>query len=193
MFELKLKRWSFVALMALLVLALLAAIVWAATSLTSTVSVKATSRMVNSLDLSSAVDLATLDASLNFTSGTGNNQTSVIYHDTRTLADGATENLDLAGVLTNPFGSTVTFTKVKVIVFKNMSATQTFSLGGAASAQFVNWVGDATDIINVPPGGCFVISAPLAGFAVTATSADLLKVANSAGAEADYKIMILGN
>lgn len=188
-----LKKRRFLLPLALLLVASLAVYAYASTTLSAKLTIQANSRFVEALDLSNPTDVLALDLSQSFTAGAGNKQVTKLFHDTRTLADGATENLDLAGVLVDPYGSTITFTAVKAIVFKNKSTTQTFSVGGAATAQFINWVADASDIVKVPPEGVFVLTAPNAGFAVTATTGDLFKVANSAGAAADYQVWIIGN
>ncbi len=131
-----------------------------------------------------------------FTNGTGANQANMVYGGTRTLAASATESLDLAGGLSNAFGNTITFTSIKTIVIVAAAANVNDVLvGGAASNAFINWVANATDIVVVKPGGMFCITAPTAaGFAVTADTGDLLKVANSAGTTGvTYDIVLIGN
>ncbi len=151
--------------------------------------------------LTSALDLVTSSAPLSFSkthdlaNGTGANQADKIFSDTRQLAASATENLDLAGVLTDAFGATLTFTKIKALMVAAKSTnTNDVLVGGAASNQFLSWVGDASDVVKVKPGGMFLITAPDAnGLAVTATSGDLLKIANSAGSTVvDYDIIVIG-
>lgn len=130
-----------------------------------------------------------------FANGTGAEQINQVFADTRTLAASTSESLDLAGGLTNALGATVTFTKVKAIaVIADSGNGDNIEVGGAATNAVINWVGDATDVINVPAGGIFLITAPgLAGFAVTAGTGDLLKINNAdAGASGTYTIIILG-
>lgn len=131
---------------------------------------------------------------IEFTTGAGANGANEFFSDTRTLADSASESLDLAGSLTNGLGVTVALARVKFIYIKNKSTTQVLSVGGAASNQFINWVGDATDIVKLRPGGFLLLVAPDAtGYAVTAGTGDLLKIANgAAGASTDYDIVIGG-
>jgi hypothetical protein len=161
-------------------------------SLTAKIAAVAQALYTKALDLSTPTDAVTLNPSIDLPSGTGSGQADLIFHDKRTLGDGANENLDLAGSLVDSFGATLAFVKVKFILFYNLSATQTLTIGGAASNQFINWVGSASDKINIPPGGFFALAAPLAGFAVTAGTGDLLKVANSAGAACDYDVLLIG-
>lgn len=149
----------------------------------------------------SALDLTTVSAPVNkalnkvLSSGTGANQADKIFHDQRTLAASATENLDLAGVLTDAFGATITFARIKLILITAAAAnTNNVIVGGHGSAAFVNWVSDATDKIIVRPGGAFLLVATDAtAYAVTATTGDMLTVANSAGSTGvTYDVILAG-
>lgn len=127
--------------------------------------------------------------------GTGANQANQMFTDTRTLAASATENLDLAGGIVNALGATVTFTAIKLIRIRAAAAnTNNVVIGGAASNPFVGPFVDATDKISIPPGGVFEILNPsAAGWAVTASTGDLLLVTNSSsGTPVSYTIEIVG-
>lgn len=163
-----------------------------ADTLTATVSAAIQATFVKAGDLSNAKDVLTKSIQKEFTSGTGNNQANLEFQDQRTLGDGANESLDLAGSLTDPFGATLTFVKVKALLIENLSTTQTLTVGAGGVNSFINWVGDASDTIKIPPGGFHVQCAPLAGFTVTADTGDLLKVTNSAGASCTYNVIIIG-
>jgi hypothetical protein len=148
-----------------------------------------------------ARDLTTVRVPLNYgktnrlASGTGANQADLMFSDTRTLAASGSESLDLAGVLTDALGATLTFARVKAIVIAASAGnTNDVVIGGAASNAFVNWVADATDKIKVKPGGMFVLVAPGAvGYPVTASTGDLLQVANSSsGTSVTYDVVIIG-
>jgi hypothetical protein len=142
-------------------------------------------------DLSSARDLLNMALSQAFTDGTGNNQCDKIFHDERTLPGGFTEDLDLSGVLLGKLSTTpIAFAKVKLILVVNKSATLTVSVGGATT-QFVNWVGASGDIVKIAPSGFMFLVAPLAGYAVTNSSADLLTISSSGAAV--YDIVIAGS
>lgn len=151
--------------------------------------------------LEETVDIGTVKHSITFgpqntlTDGTGADQAKQIFTDQRTLAASASENLDMAGVLANAFGTTLTFTKIRAIIIRAASTnTNNVLVGGHATAALVGWVSDATDVVVVRPGGIFVITAPDAtGIAVTATTADMLKIANSSsGSSVVYDIVIIG-
>lgn len=152
-------------------------------------------------DYTSPLDLVTSDSHLAYTrqialaSGTGANQADKVWSDNRTLAASASEDIDLAGSLTDAFGATLTFARIKGMLVSASSAnTNDVVIGGAASNGFINWVGDATDKIVVKPGGLFVLFAPAAtAYAVTASTGDLLHVANSSsGSSVTYDIVLVG-
>lgn len=153
---------------------------------------------VKDLDIKDVRDDFTDVWELKLASGTGDGNCDLYFRDTRTLTTGADESLDLAGSLTDPFGSTITFAKIKFLAVKNNSTTQTISVGGAAANQFAGMFGDTTDILDILPntadedGGWAVIICDPAGVAVTGGTGDLLKIANSAGATATYDIIIVG-
>lgn len=146
-------------------------------------------------DLSTPTDEWERTVQLDFTDGAGANQANRIFHDERTISASSNEDLDLAGSLTDKFGATITFARIKAIVVEASSANaNNVHVGGAASNQFVNWVANSSDIIVVKPGGFFVLATPDAtGYAVTAGTGDLLRIANSgAGTSVVYRIWLIG-
>lgn len=128
------------------------------------------------------------------TTGTGTNQSDLMFADTRTLTASSTENIDAAGSLTDPLGTTLTFVTVKAIRICAASAnTNNVVVGGAGSNTLLGIFSDATDKIVVKPGGCFVWVAPKVGATVTATTGDILLIANSSsGTSVTYDIIIVG-
>lgn len=164
-------------------------------TLALSLTLKVLSKLTNALDLSSPLDELSKDYSVTLGSGNGANQGNSHFHDTRTLAASATEELDLAGGLTGPFGATVTFTKVKALIIRAASGNvNDVLIGGAAVNAWVAPFGDATDVVKVKPGGTLVLIAPDAnGYAVTAGTGDKLKVANSAaGTSVTYDVIVIG-
>lgn len=149
----------------------------------------------SALDLATGSLALTYAKNLDFTSGVSANQVDRIFHDTRTLTASATEDLDLAGGLTDAFGTTLTFVRIKGIIVAAAAAnTNTVQVGGAAANGFVNWVADVTDKINVRPGGVFALYAPDGtGYGVTAGTGDLLRIGNGgAGTSVTYDLVVVG-
>lgn len=163
-------------------------------------TVTGTSKAQCSPSLSVANDLANLTWAPNYSktitwaSGVAANQVNEVFAEDRTLAANTNEDLDLTGVmLQNPGGTNIAFARVKELLIVNLSATQTLTVGGAASFAWVGPFGATTHTIKVEAGGFLHLVAPTAaGWPVTAGTADLLRVANNAGASCDYRIMILG-
>lgn len=152
--------------------------------------------------LSGAADIGSRQQDINYTvsrpfaSGTGADQADLTFADTRTLSASSTESLDLAGGLTDALGNTLTFASVKALIVVAAAAnTNDVIVGGAASNAFSTMFGDATDTIKVPPGGVMVLADfGATGFAVTASTGDLLKIANGgSGTSVSYDILIVGD
>jgi hypothetical protein len=152
-------------------------------------------------ELSNLLDLATASVPLNVSrayqtaNGTGLGQADRIFHDRRTLSASANEDLDLAGSLTDPFGATITFARIKaLLVAADTANTNNVIVGAAASNQFLTWVGAGTHTVTVRPGGLLLLAAADAtAYAVTAGTGDLLRIANSAGGTSvTYDIVLIG-
>lgn len=162
-------------------------------TLAATVSLRVQATQTSTLDLASVSNTVNQLFEQAFTDGTGANQANEVWSDTRSISSASNETLDLAASLTNAFGTTITFTKVRAIIIRSRSTNTTVLSVGAASAPLVGPLADASDLLTIRPGGIFVITAPDAtGIAVTATSADGLKLANASGAAATYDIIIIG-
>ena len=155
--------------------------------------IQITAPLVNVLDLGSAEVTNGFNNEKTFTNGTGANQAGQVFSDTRTT-DNTGEELDLAGSLTNGIGDTITFTAIKAIFIQAASAnTLDVVVGGASTNTFVNWVGAAAHTVVVKPGGALALVDPGAtGYAVTAGTGDLLKIAASASGNVTYDIVLMG-
>lgn len=131
---------------------------------------------------------------LKFASGSGAGQVNKEFTDTRTLALSTSENLDLAGGLTDPFGNVLTFTEINAIeVRADPTNVNNVVVGGAASNPWVGPWGGTTPTIAIPPGGRWLIVHPGAGWPVVASTGDLLKILNGgAGTAVNYDIKIIG-
>lgn len=146
-------------------------------------------------DLSSPNDPLSKAINTAFTFGTGEDQINQLWSDSRSLAGAASESLDLSGVLTNAFGVTCQFSKVKAILIHNISddAAAILEVGGAAAAQVPLFFKHTSDIILVNQGAYFLACDPVTGYTVTGTTADILKMLNaSADKTLTYEIVIAG-
>lgn len=158
------------------------------------IRVKLTANQTGSNDLGTPRYSPEHEALLQFATGTGANQADLFWADTRTLAASGTENLDLAGVLTDAFGATITSAElVAVLITAAPGNTNNVVVGGAASNTLL-MLGDATDKVPVKPGGVFLLAAPNAAglCTVTAGTGDILLVANSSsGTPVTYTVSLI--
>lgn len=143
----------------------------------------------NDLDIATRLSKIRKSVDFSLTNGTGASQCNMIFSDTRTLT-ATSETLDLAGALTGAFGSTLTFTKLKVLYIRNTSTTDNLIVGNATNP--VPLFSDASDKYPIPPGGILLITAPNAsGIAVTASTGDGIKI-DAGSATITYDIVMIG-
>lgn len=131
-------------------------------------------------------------ADIGIASGTGDYQADLMYAATRSLAASASDNLDLSGVLTDPLGNVISAVEIVAILIRAASANTTILTVGNGTNPFIGPFGAGTHTIAVAPGGVALLVNPKAGWAVTAATADILKITNAAGATASYDIVVLG-
>jgi len=150
--------------------------------------------LTNPLDLSTPTDALSTSHVISLTSGTGAGQGDMMWHDTRTLAASATEDLDLAGVLTNAFGATQTFARVKAIIVTAATGNTNNVNVTRPAANGVPLFLAAGDGVAVRPGGVFMLAGSDAtAVAVTAGTGDLLTITNSAGTTGvTYDVIVIG-
>jgi hypothetical protein len=129
------------------------------------------------------------------TYGTGNLQAQSWWSDKRTVAAGATDSIDLNGVLTGPLGAAIAFTSVRAIVIaidtpdgtkllrvgpQNVTNAAQLGFGGTGAQAYLE-----TDTFCVLPR-------PYGGWALTAGTADLLPVKNPSAVSVDYYVWVIG-
>lgn len=125
--------------------------------------------------------------------GTGSSQQDRVWSDAQTVANGAPDTWDLAGTLTSELsGATITFAEVTLIWIRNRSTTTGQNLEiGAGSNPFITWLKATGDAIIVPPGGVFLLTSPIDGFATVAGTGDVLTITSTSGT-ITYDILIAG-
>lgn len=183
---------TFVAGLAAMLFAVAPVAAFAAAGVTADVRARITGTYTSTNALGSVTFSFDQNKLTQFTPGTAALKADKLFSDRRTVAASSSENLDLAGVLTDPFGATLTCVKVRWIYVAAASTnTNSVLVGGAASNAFLGPFADATDILTVQPGGTLLLTAPTAGWTVTASTGDLLKVANSSsGTGVTYDVVI---
>lgn len=148
-------------------------------------------------DINSTADSVSYQLKPTLSAGTGDNAIKEIYRARRTVSAATTTDLlDLYGGLTDPFGVTINFAKIREILIYNRSAVSgdKILLGGAASnAWSAPFNASATAKIVVPPSGWISWGAYVDGFAVVNASSDVLQVQwSGVSTSIDYDIVLKG-
>lgn len=154
-------------------------------------------------DFTRALDLADTRSPLvkkytaTLADGAGAGQANVVFHDRRTLAPSANEDLDLNGAtLLDPTGVAVALLRVKALIISAAAANVNNVVVGAAAATQWATVLNTTGTVTLRPGATFAYFAgqlDATAAAVVAGASDLLRVTNSAGGTpVDYEIILIG-
>jgi hypothetical protein len=164
--------------------------------LTSSLSASVSFAQSSALDLGTATLPVAVRAAVQLASGTGAGQADLVFSDRRSLAASGTEGLDLAGALVDAFGTTITFAKIKGLYVRADTAnTNNVVVGADGTAPWTTLL-NSTGTITLRPGGFFLAAAGAAdatGYAVTASTGDILKIANSSsGTSVSYDVVIIG-
>lgn len=132
--------------------------------------------------------------SQSFSDGVTANKTDRAYMAQRTVASGANDDIDLAGVLTDSLGVTITAAELVGVLIINKQIdgtpnTTNLTIGGSTSG--VPGFTAAGHVVK--PGGVFLLMNPDATgiAAVTASTGDILRVTNGAGAANSYQVCVL--
>jgi hypothetical protein len=164
-----------------------------ATSLLTRIHLEVTAAL-NETSPGSGGTLARLATIVDLLNGTGSGQADKVYFAQRSLDAASNEVLDLAGVLADPQGSTLTFAKVKLVAILNLDTVDGEDLVAGPDATngwgTAGYVQDASDRRRINAGGCDIWYDPN-GITVTAGSADELYVASLVGG-VTYRILIVG-
>lgn len=130
-------------------------------SLVTSITLNIAATYAGSPDLSTLRDVLAQNYNIALATGTGANQADVIFHDQRTLADGANEVLDLyaSGALLDPLGVALTIETLKALFIYNQSADAALLIGGGASND-IGIMADTSDKLVLKPGGKFIWTAP---------------------------------
>jgi uncharacterized protein (DUF697 family) len=149
----------------------------------------------NVLDLSTARDKATLAYTDSIDDGTGADQAKVVWHDKGTIANGGSATIDVAGSLTDAFGNSAVFTKIKGIMLINRGIANGASYTETSGENIIMSTSTLTSAdLTAPlePGGVFLFTSPKVGGAVTATSADTITLTRAGSGTVTYEVVIWG-
>lgn len=150
----------------------------------------------NTLDLTYAQAVLAYAKTGSLSTGTGANQADRIFSDQRTIVISGTDDLDLAGTsLQDNLGQNLSIARIKVLAVYASAGNTNNVVMGVGTAPVTTILGGTTPTLNIRPGGMMLLTAPDAvAYGVTATTADILRFANSgAGTSVTYDIVIIGS
>jgi hypothetical protein len=159
----------------------------------ATIELNVKAKQTGTGDLGTPQVTAVLEKLLEFTGGTAAvGQSNVLFSDERTLAASATENLDLAGVLQDALGATITAAEVVAIaIVADAGNTNDVQLTRPAANGVPAFLA-AGDGVAIGPGDIFLLT-NRKGIGVVGATGDLLTVTNSAGTTGvTYKVIVIG-
>lgn len=148
---------------------------------------------VGANDLASIIATIARDWTVDFASGTGTGQFDVAFMDTRALTTSQNDDIDLRGGSVDPMGVTLAMVEIRFIAIKN-NGTVSIGVGGTVTNQITGIFSDVSDRLIIPAGGSLLLGPyPDGAIAITAGTADLLRIANLSGSVAgSYDIIVLG-
>ena len=164
-------------------------------ALTTKITLRVNANRTNALDHSIPADALDFLKTFSWATGVALDQADLMFSDQRTLASGASEEMDLAGVLTDGLGATLTFARIKLLfLFSAVVNPGNINVGGAAANGFSTPFLAAANELVLRPGGFLVLGAPDAtAYVVTAATGDLLRLEEmSSGGAAIYDIVLIG-
>lgn len=167
-------------------------------ALSGTVEVQIHTTLVNSRDLGDDTYKLDLTKRYTWTNGSGAGKVNKEFDDERTLAASATETLDLSGsAIQDAQGVNLAFAKIKaLIIIADPGNTNDVVVGNGTNPVVGGPFGaDGTNTISLAPRDAMVFMSQSAnGFmAVTNSTADGLKIANSGGTTGvTYRLIIVG-
>lgn len=130
---------------------------------------------------------------LDFTHGTGAAQFDRLFMDKRQIAASSNDDLDLNAALSDAYGAAIAAAEiVGIVLYAAAANTNNVVIGGHDTAP-VPLFADTSDKVSVKPGGIFTLFAPNAAglCTVTATTADILRIANSSsGSVVNYELAL---
>ncbi|GLI23483.1 hypothetical protein GGQ86_002979 [Xanthobacter flavus] len=135
-----------------------------------------------------------IDLVQSFADGVTAEKVDRIYMAERTVASASNDDVDLAGVLVDALGVTITAAELVAVLIVNKKKDGTANITNLTIGGSTSGVPGFTAAGHVvKPGGVFLLMNPDAtGIAtVTASTGDILRVTNSSGASNTYQLAVL--
>jgi hypothetical protein len=161
-------------------------------TLTTTLSVAATGTKTNAATNESAAVPISKTISLVLASGTGDRAVDLLFSHRYTLTTTVAQSVNLTTDVDAVFGNALAMATVKAILIYNSSDSgQIVEIGGATQVPILD---GTTPVLYLPPGGMFLLTAPLAAsaFVVTDSTGDLITLTNSSTGTSTVDVYVWG-
>jgi len=159
---------------------------------TGKLKIKISVAYTKEFDLSTPKDPLSLARQISISSAVGADYPAdLLWHDCRTLADAASEIIDLYN-LTDAFGDTTSFSNLKCIYIRNNSEDANLLIGGS---DYIILFTSSDTIIQLPPQGVFYTQFERADGLIIEPGEDKIKIAHD-GTGSDsltYDIVLVGH
>lgn len=162
-----------------------------ASNLTGMTAVQISTRLSQSLDMSTPQDNLTRKAQINWSNGAGASQADRQYHDQRILGVGSHDDLNLvSGALLDGLGQAIALSRVKQAYIKASDANSgNLIFANSHGTMFRGPMGSAH---LLQPGAVNMWVAPNSGFAITSGTNHTLRISNVSSASASYDLILTG-
>lgn len=147
----------------------------------------------NTLPLgNSVVDNLAKTLTAAFTNGMGSGKAQILAYGSSTLLTNTSEELDLTALGTAYGDGAITKIKALIIWLDTATTGYRLEVGAAASNAISTLFGNTNDVLKVTAGGILLLTAPVDGYAITADTADILKINNPSGGSVTYNWVVIG-
>ncbi len=149
------------------------------------------------LDLSTVSDASKLDYNQTLADGVAVDQADKVWHDQRSVAAGANDDLDLTALASSLFGGSLSLSlaKLKALLLVNTSTTAGDKLrldSSVANACTGPFGGSTTSKIEIGADSALLLTSKKDGWTVTGGSGDIVRVNNPGANAISYKIVLVG-
>lgn len=162
--------------------------------LTTKITLDLAALLTSALDISVSRNQLENTQRIEWADGAGLNQANRIFQDRLSVGAAGEQLLDLTA-LTDSLGAAISFARLKAILVINRSviAADVLQLGGTVSAGLSTlYVGTNAGQLIGPGGLALLVNPSLAGWAVTATTADILRIGNPGANAIECDVVLIG-